>query len=126
MLLQRRTADAYVYPSMWSLFGGHLEENETAEQGIVRELYEETGIELDPSSLVWLGTQRLSHNSKSLHYFEAPLRVDIDQISLREGSGFALCKLEELQLLHLTPETSAALKRHFEQAGLGWIENIVP
>jgi 8-oxo-dGTP diphosphatase len=34
------------FPNHWDLFGGHLENGETPEQGLVREIKEELGIEL--------------------------------------------------------------------------------
>ena len=108
---------------MWSLFGGHLEDKETLKQGLIREIKEETGIDLCPNDLVWLGTQSLRYEGNSLHYFEAPLRVGIDVISLKEGSGFALCGLEELRALNLTPESARAIDRFFERAGFGWLDN---
>ncbi len=38
----------------WSLPGGKLEENETIEQGLVRELYEETGLHIKVGKLLYI------------------------------------------------------------------------
>ncbi len=44
ILLGRRSAGRAFYPSVWDVFGGHLEPRETYEQALVRELGEELGI----------------------------------------------------------------------------------
>lgn len=44
VLLERRPDDAKVYPGLWDTPGGHVEEGETPEAALVRELFEELGI----------------------------------------------------------------------------------
>jgi mutator protein MutT len=41
--VQRRTADRRLLPGTWDIVGGHLEEGETPEQALAREVEEETG-----------------------------------------------------------------------------------
>lgn len=41
--VQRRTADRRLLPGIWDIVGGHLEEGETPEQALAREVEEETG-----------------------------------------------------------------------------------
>lgn len=43
-------------PNMWGSVGGKFEENETAEQCAVREVFEETNIKLDINKLIYLDT----------------------------------------------------------------------
>ncbi len=52
VLLERRPADATVYPGVWDSPGGHRESGESPEQTLVRELYEELGIEVRDFRLV--------------------------------------------------------------------------
>ena len=40
-----------VFPGAWVLPGGHLETNETLEQGICREIYEETSLNISPEDV---------------------------------------------------------------------------
>ena len=51
ILVTQRSENMSVYPNAWVLPGGHLEPNESLEEGISREVYEETGLQVDPSSL---------------------------------------------------------------------------
>lgn len=45
VLLQERDEHALVSPNQWGLVGGHLEEGETWEEALHRELEEETGLD---------------------------------------------------------------------------------
>ncbi len=44
ILLGRRSASRRFYPNIWDVFGGHLEPNESRENALRRELFEELGI----------------------------------------------------------------------------------
>jgi len=41
ILLGRRSADRWLYPNMWDIFGGHCEADETPEEALIRECEEE-------------------------------------------------------------------------------------
>ena len=44
ILLGLRSAERAFYPDVWDVFGGHVEQHESCEQALQRELYEELGI----------------------------------------------------------------------------------
>jgi 8-oxo-dGTP pyrophosphatase MutT (NUDIX family) len=46
ILLTKRAKTMRVFPNSWILPGGHIEAGESLESGVVRELFEETGIDI--------------------------------------------------------------------------------
>jgi 8-oxo-dGTP diphosphatase len=44
VLLARRSPQRGTYPNLWSFPGGHVEENETLDEALIRELREEVGV----------------------------------------------------------------------------------
>jgi len=55
LLLQHRPDNWRTFPGMIATFGGHIEDNETSAQAIIRELHEELGAKVNQDDLVELG-----------------------------------------------------------------------
>ena len=58
VLLVRRSENAGKYPNFWAVPMGHVEDNEKFIQGAHREFQEETKLDIDINSLVYLDTIR--------------------------------------------------------------------
>ena len=56
ILLVKRSETAGKYPNFWSVPMGGVEKGETFREGAARELKEETMLDINPKSLVYLGT----------------------------------------------------------------------
>ena len=56
ILCVKRSETQGKYPNFWSLPMGGVEKGETFEEGAARELKEETMLDINPKSLVYLGT----------------------------------------------------------------------
>lgn len=66
VLLCKRNAKG-LYPGMWSLPGGHLEEGETTMECGKREFFEETDIDIDNEDLTFVGmVPRTSRNGQEI------------------------------------------------------------
>ena len=77
----RDDIEGILYPGKWGLFGGHLDEGETPEVGIKRELIEEINYKIETPTLFKCYAD---HRAKR-YIFHAPLTVPINELELNEG-----------------------------------------
>ena len=81
LLFLRDNTPNIPYPNMWDVPGGHIEDNETPEQCIVREMKEEMGMDLS-------GFQTFSikeFDDRIEYAFWKKENIEIDNIDLMEG-----------------------------------------
>jgi len=69
------------YPNMWDVPGGHVEDGETPEECIVREMKEEMDLELQDFKLFSVREFR----DRIEYTYSADAHFAIDEIDLREG-----------------------------------------
>jgi 8-oxo-dGTP pyrophosphatase MutT (NUDIX family) len=98
LLQQREEGD-------WTLFGGHVEQGETNEEAIVREVKEE----LDYDLSFFTRIEQITDRTWYLAYMEKPL----DALTLGEGISFGFFNYEDAQRLPLTENTRGLLERFF-------------
>jgi ADP-ribose pyrophosphatase YjhB (NUDIX family) len=58
--------------ALWNLPGGHLEENETLQEGALREVFEETGLQVELAGLVGIYTSLRADYQAFRFVFAAP------------------------------------------------------
>lgn len=58
LLLGKRSGDRTFYPGVWDLIGGHVENHETPEQALMRELQEELNVRVTEVKLLATLTDR--------------------------------------------------------------------
>jgi 8-oxo-dGTP diphosphatase len=83
LLLLRDDKDTIPYPNMWDLPGGHVEENESAEECIMREMKEEMGLDLKDFTLASI----MEFEDRIEYTFWKRENLDIDSIQLQEGQA---------------------------------------
>ena len=66
ILLVRRSETAGKYPNFWAVPMGHIEKGETFKEGAHREFQEETKLDIDINSLVYLTTLKDSKYNRIL------------------------------------------------------------
>ncbi|MBU6475037.1 MAG: NUDIX domain-containing protein [Alphaproteobacteria bacterium] len=71
LYLQRRPENWGSHAGVINLFGGHVEAGETAEQGVIRELNEETGARIAPEDLVFIDavTEGMTQHAEIVHIY---------------------------------------------------------
>ena len=109
-LLQLRDSTPEIwYPSMWGLFGGGLEGEESAVNGLKRELYEE--LTFDTCKPHFLFSWPDDTDYSLLHFFSVKLEIGLDELRLNEGQEMALVPFGEMGALELTPDLRVNLDR---------------
>jgi 8-oxo-dGTP pyrophosphatase MutT (NUDIX family) len=98
-------------PDCWAGFGGAVEDGETVEQAVLREVKEETGLVIeDPVFL----TDAVDHEGDgrlvSLFYVMGDFRPE--DIDLQEGAGVGIQRIEDLPALKVTPFVRRAIESH--------------
>ncbi|MGA8181993.1 MAG: NUDIX hydrolase [Desulfobacterales bacterium] len=81
LLLLRDDKPGLPYPNMWDIPGGHVEDGETAEQCIVREMKEEIGLKLNQFELFSV----MEFGDRVEYTFWKKVNFDIEKINLHEG-----------------------------------------
>lgn len=105
LLLQR--VQSHPQANLWCAPGGKLLPKETPLLAAIRELREETRLEVDPESLVYLGKFYVQYPNGDFifHLFKTYIlddQVDI-KINNDEHQAYCFCRLNELSTLPLTP-----------------------
>jgi len=97
VLLQLRDNDPAIrYPNMWGTFGGQVEEGETPEEAIVRELDEELGYRL--SSAEYFGNFPLDGYDIYM-YRKIDLALALEDLTVMEGQEGRFFSLEEVKTI---------------------------
>lgn len=114
-LMQERDEHAPVWPDTWCFPGGGLEGDETPRQGAVRELAEETGIEVASDDLHDLGEFAVESPRGRFRYhaFAAPTLLGNDDVDCREGRQIVFVDpgtVDDRPLVRSTKEVLGALR----------------
>jgi 8-oxo-dGTP diphosphatase len=102
ILLQLRDEKPQRYPNYWAFFGGGIEENETPERALKREIKEELGIDnIEEYSFFKKYELEDEKGSVEEYVFISPVRVSISELKLElgEGRGLAFFSCEEIKKL---------------------------
>lgn len=85
------------FPDHWDLIGGHVEEGETPEQALRREVLEELGIELNEYEFFRIYECPEGDAYPNIKYiYSGKLNIPLEEITLFEGVRPAWFKKEEI------------------------------
>ncbi|MEJ6952122.1 NUDIX hydrolase [Natronospora cellulosivora (SeqCode)] len=99
ILLTLRHPDKKIYPNFWENTGGSVLTGETSRAGAVRELFEETGINVKEDNLVLLGTKK--EVTAFVDTYIVRRNISVTDLTMQEGETIAaqwvsIAKLDEL------------------------------
>ena len=100
LLLLRDDIPTISDPNHWSTMGGYVEEGETDEEGVRREVREESGIELE--EIYYIGSRVKASGQMGSYYFAHLNPHQLTQITLGdEGQELRFFEFDELANLEL-------------------------
>jgi 8-oxo-dGTP diphosphatase len=97
------------YPNMWGLPGGHIDEQETPEECILREVKEELGLELSKVQL-FTAAERFYGTE---HTYWAKAHFAPETISLSEGQEIRWFSYRDIQNMQLIYEDNMIIDDFF-------------
>lgn len=109
LLQQRDDHTAIRYPGHWSLFGGTVEDGESAATAVAREVKEEIDFEMKNFGLF----REFVQNNKREFAFVGELSAALDELTLSEGQGMNVFYPSQLPELLIRPDDKETLREYF-------------
>lgn len=117
-LLLHRDNNVELEPGKWGTPGGKLEQGESIEAAMVRELSEETGLCLPESKISWYDTVYVRYSDYDFvyHMFHATLET-LPEIIIneREHQAYTWATPEQALDMHLIEDMDACIKLFFKK-----------
>ena len=119
ILFTRRTQTLKIFPHAWVMPGGHVEPGESLEEGVIREIQEETGINIE-TKISGIGKCEYFHENKQCYLqpyyaFESVSNFSFDMTPPNSCHLIVFFKVklnqkaEELQMKLLPEEVDGAV-----------------
>ncbi len=101
-----------LFPNLWGTFGGEIEDGETPEMAITREIREETGYELHDPEYVdnFLYESRVIHIYRKIDHTITP-----EDLAIHEGQKGMFFSLEEVKNLGCAANSKEIVIAYFQK-----------
>ncbi len=107
LITQRR--ETAVLPLLWDFPGGRVEEGETDEEALAREVMERLGVSVDVGQLISFVNHPYEKYAVDLYLYECTLKSD--RLSCRAVKDYAWVTSEELERYPFTPVDEASMTK---------------
>ena len=111
LLVLRDDKDSIPYPNTWNILGGYIEENESPEECIRREMLEE--IELDLGEINFFRSFDLGDRID--YAFWKKIDLEISKINLHEGQRLGYFSKAEIDNMEIAFQGNRILDAFFQQ-----------
>ncbi len=115
-LLQLRDNKKNIFfPNFWGLFGGRLEKDETFENAIIREIKEETNLDVRAQKKIFKTQYKMIglKKKRELNYCECQVVKNNNKIILSEGKKYNFFLFEQIKRLKIIPMDFVAISTHY-------------
>lgn len=121
VVLQRRDKKTNISPGLLGLFGGHVEDGETPEEALNRELSEETSLDVPSLNISKVASVELPHPNdpatmRTLYIYRAA--IDSDDFDVFEGEGSETYSITELKVRQDLASSVVYIVSHLEDLNL--------
>jgi|SRR3989344_5532290 len=112
ILLLKRTGDDDEWGTTWCMPGGEIEEGEREIEALLREVREETGLELSPDDATFVAKTYIRHGGFDVvhNFFNVRLEKRFDVRINSEHTEFSWMAPEAALTLELLPDTDGYIK----------------
>lgn len=107
LITQRR--ETAVLPLLWDFPGGRVEEGETDEAALAREVMERLGVSVDVGQLISFVNHPYEKYAVDLYLYECKLQDD--RVSCRAVKDYAWVSSEEMEKYSFTPVDEASMTK---------------
>jgi nucleoside triphosphatase len=114
ILLQKRSMSAKRFAGQWGLFGGGIEEGETPEQGLRREISEELNLKLKSVRQIHALDYTLDCTAEKGTIFTFYSKYHGEKLDLNEGDEMKWVPFDETMTYNLSPDYKKILE-HISQ-----------
>ncbi|MFA7243922.1 MAG: DUF4202 family protein [Patescibacteria group bacterium] len=94
----------------WGFFGGHIEEGETPEQTLIREIQEELDIAISDYKYIGEANTLINNVAVNRHVYIAPIGEKEPEINLKEGHGCKFFTINSAKNLKMVPGDEKAVE----------------